>query len=131
LKKGGIIMNKTYEQKIAEIYKVVEEHHPMLGAVELRETLESLPCPIYTGEVSDEELEGMERCLISDLVEMLYQDDWMDLYEDEEEKDKAVDKLSELWWEQLEHAATELYEMPYYEDMDDDEDDEDEDEEWW
>ena len=122
-------MSKIYEQKIAEIYNVIEEHHPMLGAAELRETLESLPCPIYTGDVSDKELDGMERCLIDCLAVMLYQDDWMDRYEDEEEKDKAVDKLSELWWEQLEYTATELYEMPYYEDMD--EEDMDDDEEWW
>lgn len=79
-----------------------------MTAAELRELLESLPCPFCTDNVTDETLDE-----ISNEVE-IEMEDWYDW-----NKDGVInsDKLDEVWWETLERIVCQ-HNIPYYEDLD-------------
>lgn len=74
-----------------------------------RGELESLPCPFCTDGVSDDVMQSIimmtdlstkSRLGISDSA-------WLKL---------TKDRISEVWWEELE-AAVRYYNIPYYEDL--------------
>ena len=79
---------------------------------EIRMILESLPSPISSDNVTNDQMVS----LIKDIDSELYQRfgttdlDSMNNYE--------KDKLDEAWWDILEHLAISEYGMKYYEDID-------------
>lgn len=78
-----------------------------------RGELESLPCPFCTDNVSDDVMQSI--IMMTDLTTKqrlrLPDNKWLNL---------KKDKLSEVWWEELENAAR-YYNIPYHEDLQEDE----------
>ena len=74
---------------------------------ELREILESLPCPFYTNDTSDE--------ILSEIISEL--DIEMKDY-DRQVKDGSItkDQYDFHWWSILEQLAN-YHKIPYYEDL--------------
>lgn len=74
-----------------------------------RGDLESLPCPFCTGKVSDDVMQSI--IMMTDLSTKqrlrLPNDQWLDF---------RKDKVSEVWWQELE-SAVRYYKIPYYEDL--------------
>lgn len=74
-----------------------------------RGELESLPCPFCTDNVSDDVMQSI--IMMTDLATKqrlrLPDSQWLDI---------KNDKVSEVWWEELE-AAVRYYKIPYYEDL--------------
>ena len=74
-----------------------------------RGVLESLPCPFCTDNVSDDVMQSI--IMMTDLTTKqrlrLPDDQWLNF---------KIDKVSEVWWEELE-AAVRYYNIPYYEDL--------------
>ena len=75
-----------------------------------RGDLESLPCPFYTAEVSDE---TMQKIIdeVDKEMEATYGSDF----------DPENERHSEYWWEVMERECC-WHEIPYYEDLEFDED---------
>ena len=84
----------------------MEERKPMT-AQELRDYLESMPCPFCTDGITDEELETISAELEVEMEEVVQ---W--------EKDGSIshDKASERETEILEHLCY-VHDIPYYEDL--------------
>ena len=74
---------------------------------ELRELLESMPCPFCTKSVSEKDLKDILICLDEEMKE------WGNWYEDGV---ISKDKYNLHWWETLEKLANQ-FEIPYYEDL--------------
>ncbi len=78
-----------------------------------RGELESLPCPFCTDNVSDDVMQSI--IMMTDLTTKqrlrLPDNQWLNF---------KKDKVSEVWWEELE-AAVRYYKIPYYEDLPEDE----------
>lgn len=78
-----------------------------------RGELESLPSPFCTDKVSDDVMQSI--IMMTDLSTKqrlrLPNDQWLDF---------RKDKVSEVWWEELE-SAVRYYNIPYYEDLPEDE----------
>jgi hypothetical protein len=76
---------------------------------EMRETLEGLPSPFYTKNISDQ--------TIQDIIATVGGYPYTDIIGDPE-NDYAYNKACEQWWIDLEDAAN-YYGIPYYEDLED------------
>lgn len=78
-----------------------------------RGELESLPCPFCTDNVSDDVMQSI--IMMTDLTTKqrlrLPDNKWLNL---------KKDKVSEVWWEELENAVR-YYNIPYHEDLQEDE----------
>jgi hypothetical protein len=74
-----------------------------------RGELESLPCPFCTDKVSDEQMQQIINATDSFAKQRLG-------FSKKKRLDFNNDKVSEIWWEELEDAATQM-EMPYYENL--------------
>lgn len=78
-----------------------------------RGELESLPCPFCTDNVSDDVMQSI--IMMTDLTTKqrlrLPDNKWLNL---------KKDKVSEVWWEELENAIR-YYNIPYHEDLQEDE----------
>lgn len=94
-----IIKNETSKPSM-------EERKPMT-AKELRDYLESMPCPFCTDKVTDGELERISESLETEMKPIL---DW--------EKDGTIshDKAADYETEILERLCS-YYDIPYYEDL--------------
>lgn len=78
-----------------------------------RGELESLPCPFCTDNVSDDVMQSI--IMMTDLTTKqrlrLPDNKWLNL---------KKDKVSEVWWEELENAVR-YYNIPYHEDLQEEE----------
>ena len=78
-----------------------------------RGELESLPCPFCTDNMSDDVMQSI--IMMTDLTTKqrlrLPDNKWLNL---------KKDKVSEVWWEELENAVR-YYNIPYHEDLQEDE----------
>ena len=74
---------------------------------ELRETLETLPCPFCTKDIEDDVLEDI---IFDTDVEM------KDYFLQVRDGSISKDKYNEIWWRTLEQLANK-YKIPYYEDF--------------
>lgn len=78
-----------------------------------RGELESLPCPFCTDNVSDDVMQSI--IMMTDLTTKqrlrLPDNKWLNL---------KKNKVSEVWWEELENAVR-YYNIPYHEDLQEDE----------
>lgn len=78
-----------------------------------RGELESLTCPFCTDNVSDDVMQSI--IMMTDLTTKqrlrLPDNKWLNL---------KKDKVSEVWWEELENAVR-YYNIPYHEDLQEDE----------
>ena len=74
---------------------------------ELRETLESMPCPFCTDNIDNDTLDQ----ILFDLN--IVMKDWLGWYK---QGDITKDKYNEQWWKHLEMLACK-YRIPYYEDL--------------
>ena len=83
------------------------EERKQMTAEELREYLESMPCPFCTEGITDEELETISASLEIEMRDILQ---W--------EKDGSIshDKAAEYETEILENLCS-LHDIPYYEDL--------------
>lgn len=78
-----------------------------------RGDLESLPCPFFTDNVSDDMMQSIAMMTDISTKQRLHlpSDQWLNFNKD---------KVSEVWWEELESAVN-YFNVPYYEDLPEDE----------
>ena len=78
-----------------------------------RGELESLPCPFCTDNVSDDVMQSIIMMTDLSTKQRLK-------LPDDQKLNLKKNKVSEVWWEELE-AAVRYYKIPYYEDLPEDE----------
>ena len=91
------------------------------GIVITRDDYESMPCPMYAHEFTDEKMEELVKYIYDTmLVNYGYTESEIKRLNASEDLTQEVEKFDKYFWEAMETCAIDMN-MRYYEDMSDDE----------